>query len=153
VSTNALTKTIARGAWGTVEAVILDSGRCPADEFLQGELDGIREGKKGEEASSAKARFLVLFQIMANCGRVSPKRHKSEMAGLWAFRHEVKNQQIRFPCFQDGKRWILTHGFVKKAKKGLGQWPKQEEERAKQYRDEYHRRKLKSGVAKPEGKS
>ena len=147
--TNALTRIVAQGAWGTVEAVILDNGSCPAVEFFLNELEDIREGGKGEDESSAKARFAVLFQNMANAGEVPKKRHKSEMDGFYAFRHEVKNIQIRFPCFRDGKRWVLTHGFTKKTEK----WQQQEVVRAQRIRAEYYLRKKKSGVTKPEGKS
>jgi hypothetical protein len=148
VATSArLTEIVAQGSWGAVEAVILESGTIPALEFLNEELEDVREGKKGDEQSSAKARFMVLFQQMANYGQLSPKRFKTEMEGLCAFRHEVKNVQIRFPCFRDGNRWILTHGFIKPgAKGGLGKWPKTEIERAKAIRDDYFRRKLKLGV-------
>ncbi len=69
---------------------------------------------------------------MADYGSVSPKRFKKEMESFYAFRHEVRNVQIRFPCFQDGNRWVLTHGFIKPgAQKGMGEWPSAEVERAK----------------------
>jgi hypothetical protein len=85
---------------------------------------------------------MVLFQQMADYGRLSWKRFKSEMRDLYAFRHEVRNLQIRFPCFQDGNRWLLTHGFVKPgAKRGLGDWPEQEVKRAREIAAEYWHRK------------
>ena len=138
-----LTEVVARGDWGTVEAVILESGSSPALEFLTNGLTDVREGSKDEEDKSAAARFAVLFQQVANYGSVSPKRFKKEMAGFHAFKHEVKNRQIRFPCFQDGKRWILTHGFFKPGAKNrkLGEWPDSEVQKAKTYRDEYYSRK------------
>jgi hypothetical protein len=81
---------------------------------------------------------MVLFQTMADHGRIQSKRFSSEMEGLYAFKHEVRNTQIRFPCFQDGNKWILTHGFIKPgAKRGLGDWPESEIEKAKQIRGEY----------------
>jgi hypothetical protein len=145
-----LTEVIARGAWGTVEAIVLESNACPALELITNDLMDLREGAKDEEDKTAAARFMVLFQQMANYGAVSPKRFKKEMEGFHAFKHEVKNRQIRFPCFQDGKRWILTHGFFKPGarKKGLGEWPEEQIQRACAHRDEYFRRKLKLGVKK-----
>jgi hypothetical protein len=143
VATNArLTFVIAEGAWGTVECAVLESGDCPALEFLTGALASIREGAKGQPEKGAVARFMVVFQMMANYGAVAPKRHKREMDFLSAFRHEVKNLQIRFPCFRDGDRWILTHGFIKPgAKKKLGEWPQSEVDRAKNIKTEYFKRK------------
>jgi hypothetical protein len=111
---------------------------------LEKELEAIREKGKDQPQATAAARFLVLFQQMADNGRVSPKRFGSEPENLWAFKHEVRNQQIRFPCFPDGRRWILTHGFVKPgAKRGLGRWPEREIRRALEVRAEYFERKKK----------
>lgn len=74
-----LTKVIARGTACTVECIVRASGESPAEQFLLGELAQTHEKKKDPQ-SSATARFLVLFQMMANYGRVSPKRFKKEMA-------------------------------------------------------------------------
>jgi hypothetical protein len=131
---------VAEGAWGTVECIVTSPGVAPAERFLE-ELELVREGPKSKPESTAKAKFLVLFDQMAQYGRVSPKRFGREMGGLWAFKHEVCNIQIRFPCFQDGRRWLLTHGFKKPgAKKGLGKWPRSEIERATQIIAEYKTR-------------
>jgi len=85
------THVVARGAWGTVEFAILESGKSPARTFFENDCEQIRE--KGDDApqSTARARFAFLFQQMANDGpdRMSPKRFKKEMGSLWAFRHEV----------------------------------------------------------------
>src|SRR5207302_8687416 len=90
----------------------------------------------------ALARFLVLFQQMAEHGQVASKRFGKEMGQLYAFKHEVRKVQIRFPCFQDGNRWILTHGFFKPgAQKKRGTWPESEVTRAAQIRSEYFQRK------------
>lgn len=144
-----LTKVVARGTACTVECVVRGSGDAPAEQFLLGELEQIREKTKSDPKSSATARFLVLFQMMANYGRVSPKRFKKEMGKLFAFRHEVKNLQIRFPCFQDGSKWILTHGFIKPgARKKMGDWPECEVTRAEEIMAEYWRRKKQAGLGK-----
>jgi hypothetical protein len=137
-----LTKVTARGAACTVECVVRATGEAPAEQFLLRELEQIREKGKCDPQGSATARFLVLFQMMANYGRVSPKRFKKEMGKLFAFRHEVRNLQIRFPCFQDGNKWILTHGFIKPgARKKLGDWPESEIRPAEERMAEYWRRK------------
>jgi hypothetical protein len=117
----------------------LDNGRCPTLEFLN-EIEPIREGPKSKPDSSAKARFLFLFQQMADYGRVSSKRFYKEMGELWTFAHEVRNLQIRFPCFRDGNKWIVTHGFIKPgAQKGLGKWPDSEVRRAEEIMAHYRR--------------
>lgn len=118
-----------------MEFAVRPSGDVPARDFLNG------------ETAETQAKFLVLFQAMANLGWLSPKRFKKEMDDLWAFRHEVQNRQLRFSCFQDGNRWIVTHGFVKPgAQKGKGKWPQSEVTRARRIRDEYLSRKT-SGEA------
>jgi Phage derived protein Gp49-like (DUF891) len=123
----------------SVEAVALDNGRCPAEDFLD-EIEALREGPKSKPNSSAKARFLFLFQQMSDYGQISPKRFYSEMGDFWTFAHEVKNVQIRFPCFRDGNKWIVTHGFKKPgAQKGLGKWPESEVKRAEELMALYKR--------------
>jgi Phage derived protein Gp49-like (DUF891) len=111
-------------------------------------LEQIREKGKDDPQATARARCMVVFQIMANYGRVSPKRFKKEMGKLYAFRHEVKNLQIRFPCFQDGDKWIVTHGFVKPgAQKKKGDWPDSEVARAEKIMAEYWTRKKRAEQA------
>ena len=140
-----LTIVIASNSAGSVEFVVTGTGKCPGQEFLDDDCEKIREkGRKkpGSYESSARAKFMVLFEQMARYGTVSPKRFKREMNNLFAFSHEVKNVQIRFPCFQDGKAWIVTHGFPKPgAQKGLGKWPDSEVKRAEELRGEYLTRK------------
>ncbi len=116
---------------------MLRPGDVPAKDFLRSLTD------------VARARFTVLFQHMANYGTVSAKRFKPEMQRLFAFRHEVHKRQIRFPCFQDGKRWILTHGFFKPgAQKGKGKWPQREIDRAEEIRGAYYTRKRRVEAAR-----
>jgi hypothetical protein len=137
-----LTELVARGRWGTVECAVRPSGEAPAKDIFETVCESVREKGKNEPLATASARFAVLFQQMADYGRVSPKRFKSEMGRLFAFRHEVRNVQIRFPCFQDGNRWILTHGFIKAgARKGQGQWPEGKVQRANDIMNEYFQRK------------
>lgn len=137
------THVVARGAWGTVEFAILESGKSPAKSFFENDCERIREKGGEDPQSTARARFAFLFQQMANYGPygLSPKRFKKEMGSLWAFRHEVANVQIRFPCFRDGNAWIVTHGFEKPgAQKGLGDWPESHIYRAQAIETEYRKR-------------
>jgi hypothetical protein len=137
-----LTEVVAEGNACSVECAIRPSGEAPAKLYLEGDLETIREGGKNKPQTTARARFMVLFQTMADYGRVQGKRFSVEMEGLYAFKHEVRKVQIRFPCFQDGNKWILTHGFIKPgAKKGLGDWPQEQINRAKEIREEYFTRK------------
>ena len=123
-----LTENVTRGGWGTVDFAVLANGSVPAKDFL----DGL--------SASAKATFLEDFQKMADYGVVPRKRFKKEMGTLFAFRNV--NLQVRFPCFRDGKSWILTHGFYKPgAQKGKGQWPRSQTERAEAIEAQYRTRK------------
>jgi hypothetical protein len=144
---------VAKGAWGTVECAVRPNGRAPAEEFLDTELENVREKGKHEPQATARARFLALFQQMANHGELSGKRFGKEMGHLYAFKHEVRKLQIRFPCFQDGNRWILTHGFFKPgARKKKGTWPQSEVTRAEQIRSEYLQKKTEAEQAAQKGK-
>jgi hypothetical protein len=138
----ALTIVAATGGACTVEFVVRQSGDCPAKAFLDGPCKELREGGKNKPASTAQARFNFLFQEMANTGNLSGKRFRKEMGTFFAFSHEVRNVQVRFPCFRDGNKWIVTHGFFKPgAKSGRGKWPAAEVTRAEEIRSEYLRRK------------
>jgi hypothetical protein len=89
--------------------------------------------------STAFDKCLDLFLQMAQEGSVSKKRWKFEFDQLYAFRLEINNVQHRFPCFVDGNRWVITHGFPKPgAQNGLGKWPPEEKKRATDIRREYH---------------
>ena len=121
-----LTEIVAKGQWGSVEYAVLVSRKVPAKKFF--------DGKRLTERDRAK--FVQLFLQMAEHGEVSYKRFKREMGNLFAFRHETSKKQIRFPCFQDGNRWILTHGFIEK-----GGWPQNEIDRANVIEAEYWKRK------------
>lgn len=127
-----------------MECAVLANGNCPALDFLN-EIESIREKSKDKPEANAKARFVFLFQLMANHGQVSPKRFGPEMDGLYAFKHEVRKVEIRFPCFMDGGKWILTSGFQKPgAQSGLGGWPSSEIDRAQRHRRDYFARKEKN---------
>jgi hypothetical protein len=145
---------VSRGNWGTVECVVRDSGVAPARDFLERDLEQLKEGGKHKPQATARARFMVLFEMMANSGAVPSKRFGKEMGRLFAFKHEVRKVQIRFPCFQDGKRWMLTHGFIKPgAKKKLGNWPQTEVDRANAIKGEYYEQQKAIRDAAREGHS
>lgn len=137
-----------------MECVIRPSGEAPAKDFLEKDLERISEKGKDEPQATARAHFMALFDRMASYGdRLMGKRFKKEMGVLYAFKSEVKNLQIRFPCFRDGNKWILTHGFIKPGgKKGLGTWPKTEVDRAEKIMNEYLQAKEKAEDKKGGGR-
>lgn len=116
----------AAGAWGTVECVRRRNGSVPAREFL--------ESLRGDAAV-----FFALFDEMASDGRTTnPDRFSHEMGRIYGFKHKIGNRQVRFACFQDSNRWILTHGFFKPgAQRRLGVWPQRELKRANRLMAEY----------------
>jgi hypothetical protein len=137
-----LTVVIVEGKSCSVEFAVRTNGSCPGREFFEGECKEIREGPKTKPESSAHDKFMLLFQQMSEHENLSPKRFKKEKGKFFAFSHEVKNIQIRFACFLDGSRWVITHGFCKPgSKKGLGKWPEAQNMRAEEIRDEYFIRK------------
>lgn len=130
-----LTEVLTSGRWGTVVGVVRHSGDVPVVKFLD------------EMPAQPRAYFINLFQLMANFGRIQPKRFKKEMGDFWAFKGEVGNLQYRFPCFRDGSVWVITHGFIKPGARNrkLGEWPEQQVERAGALRAEYLERKRAAG--------
>ncbi len=97
-----------RGSWGTVEWAVLAAGIVPQSRqfFL-------------EQSESDKSKLLVLFQRLAEFGRISnPEKFKQlgEKAGahgrsLWEF----KSFQLRFlGAFRPGCRFVIVHGVRKK---------------------------------------
>lgn len=137
-----LTIVIARGRACSVEFAVRESGACPGRHFWEVDCEAIHEGSKRKPKPTARAKFAVLFQEMADNGAISPKRFKKEMGTFFAFSHEVRNIQLRFPCFQDGTKWIVTSGFPKPgAQSGLGKWPDSEIKKAEEIKAEYFSRK------------
>ncbi len=91
-----LTEIAAAGDWGTVEYVIRTNGQVPARQFLDEELELLRQ--KGRTAA---AKFLGLFDAMANTGSVPG--FKPEMEGFFAFRAEFRNKRFGFRAFRMGE--------------------------------------------------
>lgn len=88
-----------------VEAVVLDDGSCPAEEFL---------GQLGE-VDTAKMKALFDMFVRAYPSFLSDQKFKKiEGTDLYEF----KCFQSRLPCFfSPGGRVLLTHGLNKKADK------------------------------------
>lgn len=102
---------VCKGTWGVVEYAMRSNGSLPAKEFYDSCMP------------KDQARALALFQRMADAGRiVDDRKFKHIKDQIWEFKY----QQLRFPCFQHGRCWLLTHGFRKKSPK----WPKGHLERA-----------------------
>lgn len=121
----------------------MQDGKIPAVADL-GVFEQLRFKGKDKPDQNAKAKFMALFRQMAQLGSVSPKRFAKEMDGFYAFTVEMNKIQLRIVCFQEGNRWLLTHGFQKPgAQRKLGQWPAGEIRRAKNIRAEYLSRKSK----------
>lgn len=104
--------------WGTIEYAVRCSGKMPAKEFIE-KLD-IRERIKLE----------TLLERMAEHGEI---RNKEKFNHLEGKIYEFKSDKNRLPCFQSGRRWILTHGFRKQKKKT----PRKEILRAKDIMNEH----------------
>jgi hypothetical protein len=109
---------VARGAWGSVEYATRDNGTRPAEEFIQ------------SRDPSDQAKLAALFRRLADFGRIDNRQKFKKVEGDI---FEFKSFQIRIGCFQSGRTWFLTHGFVKKQDR----WPKSELERAQTIRKEH----------------
>ncbi|MEE9296626.1 MAG: type II toxin-antitoxin system RelE/ParE family toxin [Phycisphaerae bacterium] len=72
----------------------------------------------------------TLFRRMADTGKVWDDRKFKQVRGKI---YEFKRYQTRVGCFRVEDRWILTHGFVKKAPR----WPRSEIERAERIMNEH----------------
>ena len=110
-----------RGAWGAVRYATQANGKMLADEFI-GDLDDSDQRKLG-----------ALFERMAEHGQI---RNEVKFKKVFGHIFEFKSFQIRIGCFQVGRTWFLTHGFVKKQAK----WPKPEIERARRIQMEHLQR-------------
>ena len=142
-----LTRLVARGDWGEVRAYVLENGDCPTIDFLNNDLVQMKCGHEVPQLT-ARDRCLEVFQQMAEDGEVARGRLASEAIGQ-AFRFEINNRQIRFPCFRDVNSWIITFGFFKRgAQHGRGKWRNEDEKKSKVYRDGYNARKMKPGPTK-----
>lgn len=93
---------MADGDWGQVVLAKTLSGSYPARAYL----DGLEVARR--------RKLYVLFTLLANVGRsTNPEQFKKLKGKLFEF----KRYQDRMPCFQEGKTWVITHGFQKKRDK------------------------------------
>jgi hypothetical protein len=135
------TELLAKGKWGEVRAIVTADGKCPTSIFLAEELDKVVVSKNPITTTAAD-KCSGWFELLADEGKLPAKRFRSEADGFLACCFEIRNKQIRFPCFRDGNCWIITHGFFKPgAQKGLGKWPTEQINRANRFRTEYWERK------------
>jgi phage-related protein len=88
--------------WGVIEYAICGNGKMPAKEFV--EKLNFKE----------RVRLEALLEQMAERGIIKNKQKFKHLQGkVWEF----KSGQHRVLCFQEGRKWILTHGFQKKRDK------------------------------------
>jgi hypothetical protein len=127
------------GRFCRVEFAIRTSGKMEAKEFLLSLKESSDFHGKGE---LVERKFKVLFQQMANAGRVRKKSQFSQEDGkIYAFKYELFNQLIRIPCFSHGRSWVLTHGFFKPgAQSGKGKWRSEVIDKANQIMREHIKR-------------
>jgi hypothetical protein len=129
---------VTSGIWGVVEFAIDAQLRCPAREYLDGLpalLGDVKKNGKPGLGNKAQAKFVALFQEMADFGRITKQsRFRKEADVFFGFKYEVQNHLLRFPCFAEGnRRWVLTHGFDKDGDK----WRDEDIERAKRIMKEH----------------
>ncbi len=109
------------GLWGKIRYARDANGNMPAKDFV----DGL--------SAENRARLAAVFDRLANHGQFrNPTRFKKLQGDLF----ECKQYQIRVGCFQEGRTWFLTHGFIKKAKR----WKKSEVDRAERIMKEHRER-------------
>jgi transcriptional regulator with XRE-family HTH domain len=114
---------VANGNWGTVECAVLSGNKSPASEFLNALKRDTNYEKDWEKIRS------LLFRMACNGKIFDDRKFKHEDGPIWAF----KSFQIRLPCFQFQRRWIITHGFFKKEDK----WQSRQLDRAKRIMNEF----------------
>jgi len=120
------THIVAEGARRTVEYAVRDDETMPAWGFIK--------SLEAREKAAVQA-FLRHLADVGEEGIHNKKRFRRERDAIWAVkrratkgkRGESKEKRasslIRLPCFRDGNRWILTHGFWKPPK---AKWPEAE---------------------------
>jgi phage-related protein len=116
-----LTHSIYRGQVFHIEALVLENGTAPAEEWL----DSL--------SSKQQQKFAALFKWLADAGKIWNERKFKHLEGSEQI-FEFKVDDGRVLCFFFvGQRVILTHGFSKKSPKT----PKGEIERAERYKNEF----------------
>ncbi len=93
---------IFEGMLRTIRYALCTNGRKPAKEFVES-IDRKKQ-----------IQLRVLLERMANAGKIFNPQKFSHLRGKI---YEFKSGQIRILCFQEGRAWVLTHGFIKKQNK------------------------------------
>ena len=108
-----------------IEFYDTESGKCPAEEFL----DSLE--------SKIKAKTLRNIDLLETNGTVLREPYSCSMGGgLFELRTKLGSNITRIFYFFDGKKIILTNGFVKKTQKT----PKNVLELARKYMSDHLRR-------------
>jgi hypothetical protein len=118
MSKDADSSIVVRGNQRTIEYAICANGSMPAKEFI--EVLDERELRQMD----------TLFRRMADTGKIFNKEQFKQVKDKI---YEFKRYQTRVGCFQIGTRWVLTHGFIKKADR----WRNSEVERAERIMEEH----------------
>ncbi len=109
-----------RGKWGNIEYAINKNGGMPAKEYI--------------EAMDTRERIKIetLLKRMADEGRIYGEGRFRKIKGTNSI-FEFKSGRHRLFCFNSGKSWILTNGFIKQKMKT----PKIDIARAEKIRKEH----------------
>ena len=111
---------VARGPRRDVVHAIRADGAMPAKSFLEG------------LSPAEQAAFFAQFEMLCREGRLPVtklKKFRTARGIAWELRHS----RWRIGCFQNGRQWVLTHGFEKRGQRT----PEREIERVERIRDEH----------------
>lgn len=120
---------VVKGAWGTVEYAVRSDGNMPAKDWLT------------ESSDEGASKFAHLFRKIAGSGKISNEQHFRKLRDdIWEF----KRDSNRILCFQMGRRWLLTHHYLKQRDK----CPPKEIDRAIRIKNEHIQAELKENKKK-----
>ena len=109
---------VKEGPMKTVVAAVRSNEKSPARDFLE---------SLWQRDRPAFTKFRALFEKIAKTGLIrNTTQFRKEEGDIWSFKHG----QCRIACFQDGRCWVLTHGFEKKR----GRWRKEDLKKAENIR-------------------
>lgn len=101
------------GDWGSVKYAKLPNGSMPSKVFIS------------DLTKSDQRKLTVLLKRLATTGKINNRdRFRKERGKIFG----LKSYQLRVACFQKGRAWYLTHGFIKKEDK----WRDEELDRAEE---------------------
>ena len=111
---------VARGVKRDIVYAVRANGQKLARDFIRA-LD-----------NAEQARFMAVFKNLCDTGRLREhklKKLRTREGQAWEFR----SPKWRIGAFQDGRLWVLTHGFPKKGQRT----PKNEIDRIERIRREH----------------